>query len=193
MSPEHLSSNRDTEFIPLESIDLPIDSGIITRLKSHPDQDLNNPQPGPSGVQPHGQKRTNLDVGSQPSLKKAYTGKSGSRAKRATDTCLFSWEDLGEISRRRAKNIDELQIESKNFFRLKDSNDQAKNSQLLELVKIRQIENSNNIVGNYKYLLDQVMKCFFFLNINPERADILCTRSSTSPGSVLARTLQHID
>ncbi|WP_347938849.1 hypothetical protein [Rickettsia oklahomensis] len=134
-------------------------------LRSRPNlQDLNNPQPGSSGLQQekHGY---NSDSGStlnprQKKLKLHFSSCLGGKKKREISFCKFSEEDLAEFSiRKKMSNIDELQIDSKKFLEyLIHSNDQGKNSQLLELAKIRQIEDSNNIIGHYKYLLDRVIE-----------------------------------
>ncbi|WP_392506541.1 hypothetical protein ACE5D9_01805 [Rickettsia sp. 2024-CO-Wats] len=131
-------------------------------LQSSPNlQDLDNPQPGPSGVQ---QKKRGYNSDSdsklnpsQKKLKGSLSSCPDSKKKREISFCKFSAQDLDEFSIKKTRNIDELQIDSKKFLEyLQHSNDQAKNSQLLELAKIRQIEDSDNIIGNYKYLLDRV-------------------------------------
>ncbi|KJV79673.1 hypothetical protein RHORCCE3_1909 [Rickettsia hoogstraalii str. RCCE3] len=135
-------------------------------LQSSPNlQDLDNPQPGPSGVQQEkrGKKRWyDADSDSklnprQKKLKGSLSSCPDSKKKREISFCKFSAQDLDEFSIKKTRNIDELQIDSKKFLEyLRHSNDQAKNSQLLELAKIRQIEDSDNIIGDYKYLLDRV-------------------------------------
>ncbi|KJW03755.1 hypothetical protein [Rickettsia argasii] len=131
-------------------------------LQSRPNlQDLDNPQPGPSGVQ---QEKRGYDADSdsklnprQKKLKGSLSSCPDSKKKREISFCKFSAQDLDEFSIKKTRNIDELQIDSKKFLEyLRHSNDQAKNSQLLELAKIRQIEDSDNIIGDYKYLLDRV-------------------------------------
>ncbi|WP_342260183.1 hypothetical protein [Candidatus Tisiphia endosymbiont of Metellina segmentata] len=151
--------------------DILVGKGFVGKVDHSTEEDspvkqaLDNPQPGLSGVQSE-QKRLNPDdIHSDVShhrkkLKFTACFSDSDRKKReASFLCKFSGEDIDKFSVKRTRDIDELQIDSKKFLEyLKDSNDQVKNSQLLELVKIRQIENSDNIIGNYNHLLDQIIQ-----------------------------------
>ncbi|MFP3012711.1 MAG: ankyrin repeat domain-containing protein [Rickettsia sp.] len=86
---------------------------------------------------------------------------NGNRKKRSISKCLYSWDDVDKFNteQQNKRNIDEIKIDSKKFLEYtKNIQDENKNSQLLELAKERLAISDNNIVGKYKYLLNNVMQ-----------------------------------
>ncbi|WP_375326528.1 hypothetical protein [Candidatus Tisiphia endosymbiont of Nemotelus uliginosus] len=87
---------------------------------------------------------------------------SGNRKKRSTNKCLYSWDDVDKfnaVEQQNRRDIDEIKIDSKKFLEYtKNIQDESKNVQLLELVKERIIVSDNSIVGEYRYLLNDVIQ-----------------------------------
>lgn len=87
---------------------------------------------------------------------------NGNRKKRSANKCLYSWDDVDKFNaaeQQNRRNIDEIKIDSKKFLEYsKNIQDENKNVQLLELVRERIIASDNSIVGEYKYLLHDVMQ-----------------------------------
>ncbi|KHO02170.1 hypothetical protein JS61_08070 (plasmid) [Rickettsia felis] len=86
----------------------------------------------------------------------------GSRGKRSSNKCLYSWDDVDKFNaaeQKNRRNIDEIKIDSKKFLEYsKNIQDENKNAQLLELAKERLAISDNNIVSKYKHLLHDVIQ-----------------------------------
>ncbi|QJT94912.1 ankyrin repeat domain-containing protein [Wolbachia endosymbiont of Diaphorina citri] len=77
-----------------------------------------------------------------------------SRSKRSINNCLFSRDDVEKFSKGKVdeNNVDKIIIDSEKFLTyVKNSQDEAKNAQLVEFVGDKSIE------GDHKYLLDKVV------------------------------------
>ncbi|WP_264688716.1 ankyrin repeat domain-containing protein [Wolbachia endosymbiont (group B) of Catoptria pinella] len=80
--------------------------------------------------------------------------RSGGRSKRSVNPCLFSKSDVEKFSKGKVdeNNVDKTIIDSEKFLTyVKNSQDEAKNAQLVEFVGDKSIE------GDRKYLLDKVV------------------------------------
>ncbi|WP_265028006.1 ankyrin repeat domain-containing protein [Wolbachia endosymbiont (group A) of Calamotropha paludella] len=80
--------------------------------------------------------------------------RSGGRSKRSVNPCLFSKGDVEKFSKGKVdeNNVDKTIIDSEKFLTyVKNSQDEAKNAQLVEFVGDKSIE------GDRKYLLDKVV------------------------------------
>ncbi|OAB79365.1 hypothetical protein WSTR_05260 [Wolbachia endosymbiont of Laodelphax striatellus] len=78
----------------------------------------------------------------------------GGRSKRSVNSCLFSKDDVEKFSKGKVdeNNVDKIIIDSEKFLTyVKNSQDEAKNAQLVEFVGDKSIE------GDRKYLLDKVV------------------------------------
>ncbi len=78
-----------------------------------------------------------------------------SRSKRSINNCLFSKGDVEEFSKGKVdgNNVDKIIVDSEKFLTyVKNSQDEAKNAQLVEFVR------NKNIEGDYKYLVDKVIE-----------------------------------
>ncbi|MBC6686134.1 ankyrin repeat domain-containing protein [Wolbachia pipientis] len=77
-----------------------------------------------------------------------------SRSKRSINNCLFSGDDVEKFSKGKVdeNNADKIIIDSEKFLTyVKNSQDEAKNAQLVEFI------GDKNIEGDHKYLLDKVV------------------------------------
>ncbi|MGL5029389.1 MAG: hypothetical protein ACRC6C_04840 [Wolbachia pipientis] len=78
-----------------------------------------------------------------------------SRSKRSINNCLFSKDDVEKFSKGNIdeNNVDKIEIDSEKFLTyVKNSQDEAKNAQLVEFIGDKSIE------GDRKYLLDKVIE-----------------------------------
>ncbi|WP_341793893.1 hypothetical protein [Rickettsia endosymbiont of Ceutorhynchus obstrictus] len=85
------------------------------------------------------------------------------RTKRSINDCLYSWDDVDNfnVNKKAPRDLDQIMIDSKKFLEYtKNIQDNNKNSQLLELAKERIAagDNNINIIGEYKYLLNDVIQ-----------------------------------
>ncbi|MFP3031300.1 MAG: hypothetical protein ACEY3M_09255, partial [Wolbachia sp.] len=98
-----------------------------------------------------------MQIGQQPSKKKFNLNscvRPGGRSKRSVNPCLFSKGNVEKFSKGRvdANNVDKTIINSEKFLTyVKNSQDEAKNAQLVEFIGDKSIE------GDRKYLLDKVV------------------------------------
>ncbi|WP_264687638.1 ankyrin repeat domain-containing protein [Wolbachia endosymbiont (group B) of Erynnis tages] len=79
----------------------------------------------------------------------------GGRSRRSINPCLFSKGDVEEFSKGKVdgNNVDKIIVDSEKFLTyVKNSQDEAKNAQLVEFVR------NKNIEGDYKYLVDKVIE-----------------------------------
>ncbi len=98
-----------------------------------------------------------MQIGQQPPRKKVNLNscvRPGGRSKRSVNSCLFSKDDVERFSKGKVdeNNVDKIIIDSEKFLTyVKNSQDEAKNAQLVEFV------GDKNIEGDRKYLLDKVV------------------------------------
>ncbi|WP_264704376.1 ankyrin repeat domain-containing protein [Wolbachia endosymbiont (group B) of Apotomis betuletana] len=79
----------------------------------------------------------------------------GGRSRRSINSCLFSKGDVEKFSKGKVdgNNVDKIIVDSEKFLTyVKNSQDEAKNAQLVEFVR------NKNIEGDYKYLVDKVIE-----------------------------------
>ncbi|PRD22884.1 UNVERIFIED_CONTAM: Ankyrin-3 [Trichonephila clavipes] len=123
----------------------------------------------------------------------------GNRKKRSTNGCLFSWNDIDKFNN--AENVDKrnkgkIKINSEKFLTyIKDSQDEGKNAQLVEFIgeKIT----PNNVEGNHKYLLNEVVRDGGYVNYAQNRrikdlqGDVLQQNNGLTKSSKLKSRLMN--
>ncbi|MFP3033325.1 MAG: ankyrin repeat domain-containing protein, partial [Wolbachia sp.] len=98
-----------------------------------------------------------MQIGQQPPKKKFNLNscvRPSGRSKRSVNPCLFSKGDVEKFSKGKVdeNNVDKIIVDSEKFLAyVKNSQDEAKNAQLVEFV------GDKNIEGDRKYLLDKVV------------------------------------